>query len=326
MKDLTPEIKQQLLAPFDIAEIRIRTQPYTAPYVTARVVMTRLDEILPFQWGFVLGEDSTDDNKVLTQKAFIQVRHSDGVILEYHDKGNAPPDVGRGQAKQTKHAVSDALKRCAVHLGVARYLYELPNVKPNSVPKEMLEKALAAVGYRGPWGEAHYGTIGGIRSGDYEDDYEGESTPPVQTSAQTSTQKKAAAPPKSAPPKAAEPTPDPKTSPEMNDRARWAPIKPETGHALVALFEEQHRDDARSWFRGYLKKASVEEFKEPEAQFMIAMGRRFKKAQDGSIWWQEHFEGGRPFELDGSCMTTATALLNSEIEGMSASTGELGPW
>lgn len=44
------EIKQRLLAPFDVAEIRIRDKPSIQPYVTARVVMSRLDEVLPFGW------------------------------------------------------------------------------------------------------------------------------------------------------------------------------------------------------------------------------------------------------------------------------------
>jgi hypothetical protein len=35
MKDLSSEIKQALLAPFEAAEIRIKTQPYIAAYLSS---------------------------------------------------------------------------------------------------------------------------------------------------------------------------------------------------------------------------------------------------------------------------------------------------
>src|SRR5437762_843780 len=106
MKDLTLEVKQDLLAPFQSAEVRVRTHPYVAAYVTARVVMTRLDEVLPWQWSFRLsGPGFVDTNGVMHQDGILSIRHPDGTTNEFHDRGSAPPDLGKGQAKQAKHAV-----------------------------------------------------------------------------------------------------------------------------------------------------------------------------------------------------------------------------
>jgi hypothetical protein len=171
MKELNDEIKQALLAPFQSSEIRMRTSPYVAAYVTARVVMTRLDEVLPWQWSFRLaGPGATDANGTLHQDAVLTIHQPEGPSLEYHDRGSAAPDQAKGQAKQAKAAVSDCLKRCAVHAGVGRYLYELTGVANNVVPKAVLEKGLAAVGYRGPWDDRHHGVIGGVREADFEDE------------------------------------------------------------------------------------------------------------------------------------------------------------
>jgi hypothetical protein len=184
VKELTVEVKQALLAPFQAAEVRVRTQPYVAAYVTARVVMTRLDEVLPWQWSFKLvGSGVVDGNGVMHQDGILLIRHPDGAINEFHDRGSAPPDLGKGQAKQAKHAVSDCFKRCAVHVGVGRYLYEISGVQGGRIPKGGLEKALAAVGYNGPWDDRHHGSIGGIREADMEDEFEDAHAAPSAPSA-----------------------------------------------------------------------------------------------------------------------------------------------
>lgn len=177
MRELDNTAKQALLAPFQAAEVRVRTKPYVAAYVTARVVSTRLDEALPFQWSFRLGEQWTDAAGVLNQTGALLLHQADGPTLEYWDRGSAVKDSA-GQPKQSKAAVSDCLKRCAVHLGVGRYLYELQGVSERGIPKASVEKALAAVGYSGPWDERHYGTIGGIREADAEDDEASVATTP----------------------------------------------------------------------------------------------------------------------------------------------------
>jgi hypothetical protein len=183
MIELNRVTKQEMLAPFQAAEVRVRTQPYVAAYVTARVVMTRLDEALPWQWSFKLIDHWFDDKGVMHQSGVIKVLLPDGRELEFEDRGMAGPDVGKGQLKQSKHAVSDCFKRCAVHLGVGRYLYELTGVQALKIPKANLEKALAAVGYAGAWDDRHHGSIGGIREADEEDDYVPHNAPNVPTPA-----------------------------------------------------------------------------------------------------------------------------------------------
>lgn len=165
------ETKQKLLAPFDAAEVRIRTDRTNMPYITARVAMTRLDEVLPWQWEFGLSDPTILEGGTMILRGSIRI-HTEGRKLEFADVGMAPPDSGKGMAKQAKQAVSDAFKRCCVHLGIGRYLYEMQGVKPNQIPKPVLEKALAAVGYHGEIEDRHFGSIGGIRSGDIEDEEE----------------------------------------------------------------------------------------------------------------------------------------------------------
>jgi hypothetical protein len=186
LKELTPEVKQALLAPFQAAEVRMRSQPYVAAYVTARVVMTRLDEALPWQWSFKLtGSGLVDANGIMHQDGVLLIHGPNGQTLEFHDRGSAPPDLGKGQAKQAKHAVSDCFKRCAVHAGVGRYLYELTGVQGGFIPKGALEKALAAVGYHGPWDDRHHGKLGGIREADLEDEPEDAGLPQSPAPART---------------------------------------------------------------------------------------------------------------------------------------------
>src|SRR5205823_8806255 len=72
-------------------------------------------------------------------------------------------DAGEAAAEDEplKAAVSDALKRCAVHFGIARYLYYLPQIwvpydaakrrftETPRIPAGAIERALAVCGYRG---------------------------------------------------------------------------------------------------------------------------------------------------------------------------------
>lgn len=179
MRKLDSQAKQELLAPFQAAEVRIRTGNPPLPYVTARVVMSRLDDVFPFQWSFTLGECWTDDKGTLNQKCRLTLILSDTPTpiglpeLRFEDVGSAQPDVGNAPRKQAKQAVSDGFKRCAVHLGVSRYLYELSGVRADGIPEASLKKALAAVGYAGGIEKHHWGKIGGIRELDTEDEEPG---------------------------------------------------------------------------------------------------------------------------------------------------------
>lgn len=172
MKNLDASVMQELLAPFQAAEIRIKNVPGqpAQPYVTARTVMTRLSEVLPFQHSFQLLEAREDANGTLIQKGRISILLPNGLTLPFEDVGSAPKDAGKGPAKQAKQAVSDCYKRCAVHIGPGRYLYALTDTKPTGIPEASLKKALAEVGYTGKYEKHHWGPIGGVRDLDSEDE------------------------------------------------------------------------------------------------------------------------------------------------------------
>ena len=86
------------------------------PYIDARDVMRRLDAVVgPANWQFDFDVLSSDGKMVRGKLTVFGVTKCDA-----------------GEASQEeeplKSAVSDALKRCAVHFGVGRYLYYLPRV------------------------------------------------------------------------------------------------------------------------------------------------------------------------------------------------------
>ncbi|MCD0168604.1 Rad52/Rad22 family DNA repair protein [Deinococcus sp. 23YEL01] len=117
------EFKDQLAAPFPARRVLWRAQSFThdrtsarmVAYVDARTVMERLDEVCPDAWEF--------DVEFLTG-ALPAARGQLTVLgLTRCDVGEA----GEGDAATLKAAASDALKRCAVHFGIGRYLYDLPS-------------------------------------------------------------------------------------------------------------------------------------------------------------------------------------------------------
>lgn len=173
------ELKQSLLAPFPAALVAVRTQPSVQAYVTARTVMDRLDECIPFQWSFELKEHWYDENKVLHQRGRLTI-HTAVSMMVYEDVGSAPPDPPRVQSKQSKQAVSDCLKRCGIQAGIGRYLYALRGVSPKSLPQEAVETAARAVGWRGTIHPDMYGPIGGRRELSPDDeDTEGDLEDPI---------------------------------------------------------------------------------------------------------------------------------------------------
>lgn len=198
MKALDASVKQALLSPFQASEIRIRSKPSIMPYITARVVMTRLDEVVPFQWSFSMGDHWYDEKGIFYQSGTLTLR-DDASVVTYSDVGSAAPD-GAGPAKQVKGAASDCLKRCAVHAGVARYIYELPkeNQRADGLLKSHVQKAVLAVGWRGEITEAHWGKIGGVRALDSEDEDEDDGSPPEPPSRRPSPSSQVAHPASSA--------------------------------------------------------------------------------------------------------------------------------
>jgi hypothetical protein len=125
---LTQELLERLAEPFRSDQVRWKPQVVTdagkalaVPYVDPRVVTERLDQVAGGDWSFHWEPLGVQGDRLVVKSSLTIL----GVTRE---------DVGehvlsdREQADPWKSAVSDALKRAAVHFGVGRYLYWLEAV------------------------------------------------------------------------------------------------------------------------------------------------------------------------------------------------------
>lgn len=133
-------------------------------YIDARSVMRRLDAVVgPQGWSFDF-DTLSPDGKLVKGKLTVL--------------GVTKCDAGEGSTEDEplKSAVSDALKRCAVHFGIGRYLYYLPQVwapydqqkrrfteEPRIAP-EAVAKALAICGIPAPGRQPAKGSYLDLRS------------------------------------------------------------------------------------------------------------------------------------------------------------------
>ena len=112
-----PDLFAALAAPFDASELKLRSQSgRQMPYVTARTIMNRLDEVLgPENWW--------DDFVPLEHSVICRmtIRLPDGTILTKCDAGGYAGLADPGD--DDKSGFADAFKRTAVKFGVGRYLY-----------------------------------------------------------------------------------------------------------------------------------------------------------------------------------------------------------
>lgn len=148
----TEDVRQQLLAPFAPTEVEFlpRSNGNGMPYVDARVVMRRLDDVFGVG-GWTFAYDVVPGPSMMVRGTLI--------IL---DVSKSDAGEANGEAELLKSAVSDALKRCAVHFGVGRYLYALKPCKGTmdgkfwarggepKINPDNLRHALLSVGYAGP--------------------------------------------------------------------------------------------------------------------------------------------------------------------------------
>jgi hypothetical protein len=115
-------------------------------YIDARSVMRRLDAVVgPGNWSFDFDVLAPDGKMVKGKLTVLGVTKCDA--------GEAG-----GEDEPLKSAVSDALKRTAVHFGIGRYLYYLPRiwapydaqkrafVEPPRLSPQAVQKALAICG------------------------------------------------------------------------------------------------------------------------------------------------------------------------------------
>ncbi len=117
------DMQKRLQAPFPAhmvswkpaALTKDRSRALLLAYIDARAVQDRLDAICPDGWTFSV--EVIPGTRQPTVKGALTVL---GVTRE--DIGEAP----EGDLGTLKAAASDALKRCGVHFGIGRYLYDLP--------------------------------------------------------------------------------------------------------------------------------------------------------------------------------------------------------
>jgi Rad52/22 family double-strand break repair protein len=112
-----PDLFAALAAPFDASELKVRSQAgRQMPYVTARTIMNRLDDVLgPENWW--------DDFVPLEHSVICRmtIRLPDGTILTKCDAGGYAGLADPGD--DDKSGFADAFKRTAVKFGLGRYLY-----------------------------------------------------------------------------------------------------------------------------------------------------------------------------------------------------------
>lgn len=156
-------LRQELLAPFPEGELeflpravsqREGKQPTALglPYIHSRAVQNRLDRVVgPGNWAFEWDLVPSGLPKTVWVRGRLTVL------------GTTQCEAGEASSEDEllKSAVSDALKRCAVHFGIGRYLYYLPKswfpYDPNRkswageprVAPEALREALALCGWTG---------------------------------------------------------------------------------------------------------------------------------------------------------------------------------
>lgn len=119
------DLRHRLQAPFSAhlvhwkpgALSRNKDRALLMAFIDARAVQDRLDAVCPDDWHFDAQE--VPSAKVPTVRGTLTV-----LGVSRTDFGEGDPTTGAGDSY--KAACSDALKRCAVHFGIGRYLYDLP--------------------------------------------------------------------------------------------------------------------------------------------------------------------------------------------------------
>lgn len=94
-----------------------KTSGLALAYITSRHVMDRLDE--------VCGPDNWQSSYVETPKGRVLCTISIKIDGDWVSKSDG---AGDSDVEAEKGAISDSLKRAAVHWGIGRYLYDLGNI------------------------------------------------------------------------------------------------------------------------------------------------------------------------------------------------------
>lgn len=129
MNPFDKTVVKELRKPFDArflsakpgATNQEKTQGMVLTFIDARAVMDRLDDCVgpdgwDFRWEPTVSYTNSEGHTNLAVKGILKI----GDVTR--------EDVGEAfsESEPYKSAVSDALKRCAVHFGIGRYLYDMP--------------------------------------------------------------------------------------------------------------------------------------------------------------------------------------------------------
>jgi hypothetical protein len=132
--DPTGDAVKRLAAPFSARHLKFRpgathgNRALALPYVDARAIQDRLDEVLGVG-GWQDEYEPLEGGSVLCR---LRVRLGDEWVCKA-DVGS--PSEQPDEGDRVKAAFSDALKRAAVKFGVGRYLYSLPAVWEDYDPR-----------------------------------------------------------------------------------------------------------------------------------------------------------------------------------------------
>lgn len=119
------DIFSKLAAPFEVRQLHWRVGAMTKAkdkaialaYIDARDVMKRLDDVLgPANWQ---SRYSHVTDKIAVCEIGVNINGE--WVWKSDGAGDSAVEAEKGR-------ISDAFKRTAVHFGIARYLYKLPNV------------------------------------------------------------------------------------------------------------------------------------------------------------------------------------------------------
>jgi hypothetical protein len=127
------EIRNKLSEPFPAEDTKFlpkgklsdKGNILATAYIDARMVEGRLDDVVgPGDWSFEWDPIHESDKRVAVRGTLI-------VLGQKHQ------DVGEanGEEELWKSAVSGALKRCAVQVGIGRYLYQLDRIYVKGIKK-----------------------------------------------------------------------------------------------------------------------------------------------------------------------------------------------
>lgn len=148
-----PELFEALSAPFPQGELKtLNKGGRSLTYIQAHTVMERLDAVLgPENWWTELIPTGTAHGTSWLCK--LTIRLPDGSLLTKQDVGSNAGMTVNGQPdteNDDKSGASDAIKRAAVHFGIARYLRggttagPATNRQPGQAPRGHVEGPMPA--------------------------------------------------------------------------------------------------------------------------------------------------------------------------------------